>query len=49
MRSRLRFPFATLTLLLATGGLRAEVTLAPLFTDGAVLQRDKSISSTVVF
>ncbi len=44
MRSRLRFPFVILTLLLATGGLRAEVTLAPLFTDGAVLQRDKPLS-----
>ncbi len=44
MRSRFRFSAATLTLLLATGGLRADVTLAPLFTDGAVLQRDKPVS-----
>ncbi|MDP3069258.1 MAG: sialate O-acetylesterase [Opitutaceae bacterium] len=36
----LRLP---LVLLLAAAALRAEVTLAPLFSDGAVLQRDKPV------
>ena len=43
MRPLLRLALVTLSLLPAAGWLRAEVTLAPLFTDGAVLQRDKPV------
>lgn len=39
----LRIVFCAVLSLLSAGTLRAELRLAPLFTDGAVLQRDKPI------
>lgn len=43
MKRPLRLAHALLLVALGTAPLRANVTLAPLFTDGAVLQREKPI------
>ena len=43
MKALLRSASGILALLLAAGLARGEVSLAPLFTDGAVLQRDQPV------